>query len=63
MRSNDFRVIVEPTFRDSTRAQVITRGAAQANKIMADFKGSKPRKSTNANQTPVSCGCGGPIRK
>ncbi len=40
---------------------VIRRGAVQANQIMADFKGSKPR--AKAKGGPVTCGCGGPIRK
>jgi hypothetical protein len=61
LRSNDFGVIVEPTFRDSTRAKVITRGAAQANQIMADFKGSKPARKAKGGA--VTCGCGGPISK
>lgn len=55
MRSSDFR--------DSTRMQVITGGAAQANQILADFKGSKPRKSAKAAPSPAPCGCGGPTHK
>jgi hypothetical protein len=62
VRSSDFRAVVEP-FKNSTRTQVITRGAAQANQIMADFKGSKPRTPTKAKQTPTSCGCGELNRK
>jgi hypothetical protein len=57
MRSSDFPAIVEPRFKDSTRTQVITRGAAQSNRILADFKGSAPRKSTKAKQAPPPCGC------
>lgn len=47
MRSNDFGPIVEPRgvkpsgYKDSTRMQVIKRGAVQQNKILSDFKGGK----------------------
>lgn len=67
MRSSDFSYIVAPNGvhgRDSTRMKTITGGAAQANKILADFKGSKPR-ARMAKGGPVigGCGCGGTPHK
>jgi hypothetical protein len=52
MRSSDFRPIVEPRgvkpsgYKDSTRMQVIRRGAAQSNQILGDFK-----------RGPKTCSC------
>jgi hypothetical protein len=57
MRSSDFGIIVEPRFRDSTKMQVIKRGAAQSNKILSDFKKNKLSKGGKIN-----CKCGGPIK-
>lgn len=62
MDSRNFGPIVEPRFTDSTKMQVIRRGAAQSNKILADFKrGSKP--VPKAKGGPVGCGCGGSVKK
>lgn len=51
--------------KDTTKTQVISR-SAQADRILADFKGNaRPteRPVTKAKGGPVSCGCGGSGRK
>ena len=67
MDSSNFGIIVSPRGvhgRDSTRMKVITGGAAQANRILADFKGVPRAPVRKAKGGPVGgCGCGGSVRK